>query len=223
MRIRKKPWAEKELRESSIFLQYPLEHSRHLSSLFSREQPLIVELGCGKGLFLLEYAPSHLDINFIGIDIKNDILAVAHRNITASYAAHGQRVENILLLPYDIERIGSLFSENTQCDAIYIHFPNPWQKARHKKRRLTHPRQLIQYRCFLKPEGFIFFKTDDRELFNDTKIYLKECAFDLLYISEDYYRDVMDMGKYPQTEHELMFRAEGKPIFYIEAQKRETV
>lgn len=220
MRIRKKPWAERELDGSKIFLPNPLEQ-RDISSLFLKQQPLIVELGCGKGLFLAEYAATHPDTNFIGIDMKSDILAVAHRNIVSSYLEKGAQLDNILLIPYDIARIDDLPFGNTRWDAVYIHFPNPWPKERHKKRRLSHPRQLAQYRRFLKSNGQLYFKTDDDALYSDTLFYLKECGFETTATTDDYYRECPEEKRYPATEHEMMFAADGKRIHYIESKKRE--
>lgn len=220
MRIRKKPWAKKELEGSQIFLPEPLSCT-DISSLFSKRHPVIVELGCGKGLFLAEYAASHPEFNFIGIDLKSDILAVAHRNIAASYRAKGAQPENILLLPHDIMQVSALPFGTAQWEAVYIHFPNPWPKERHKKRRLTHPRQLAQYRRFLKSGGSLYFKTDDDALYSDTITYFDESGFDIIYKTDHYYCNVPENERYPATEHEAMFKAEGKPIYYIKAKKRE--
>ena len=118
---------------------------------------LDLELGAGKGVFIADLAVKHPEINYIAIDIKSDVLGYARRNIEKSYTEAGQKVENVLLTAYNIEQIKDIFSEEDQIDRIYINFCNPWPKAKHNKRRLTHTKQLELYKTFLKPQGEIHF------------------------------------------------------------------
>ena len=117
-----------------------------------------MELGCGKGGFLAELASCRPEINFIGIDLISDVLAVARRNIQALYDRQGKTVDNVLLTSIEITRIELDFSEEDVVDRIYINFCNPWFKHSQHKKRLTHPYQLEKYRVFLKDGGEIWFR-----------------------------------------------------------------
>ena len=141
-------------------------------------QPLWLELGCGKGQFMASLASSHPEINFIAIDIKSEVLVLAKRKIEAAYAKCQLPLDNIRILSQDIERIHTLLLPQDQVERIYINFCNPWsQKAKHRKRRLTHPRQLEQYKTFLAPGGEIWFKTDDDSLFADSVHYFEAVSY----------------------------------------------
>ena len=99
-------------------------------------------------------------------------------------------------------------------ERIYINFCNPWsQKAKHRKRRLTHPRQLEQYKTFLAPGGEIWFKTDDDSLFADSVHYFEECGFSIRYQTLDLHHSGFE-GNIP-TEHEAMFSEQGIPIKFL--------
>ena len=218
MRMRHKRWAAGELKDSKIFIDNPLKYTDRWSLLFGNDAPIYLELGCGKCLFLSEYAPKNPDKNFIAVDLITDILAVAHRNVTGSYASLCAHTSNILLVPYDVTRISNLFSHHSSVDGIYINFPNPWPKERHKKRRLTHPRQLLQYREFLSDEGFLHLKTDDDSLFADSRRYFSECGYKIVSCSDDLLAD-RPSDVFPPTEHEKYYIGLGKKIKYIKAAK----
>ena len=102
-------------------------------------------------------------------------------------------------------------------DKIYINFCNPWPRSKHKKRRLTHVRQLTKYREFLKPGGKNYFKTDDNDLFLESKNYLKECKFTIAYETDNI--TDLDLKDNIETEHERMFRLAGKTIKFLIAEK----
>lgn len=220
MRMRNKPWAKPELEACSYFLQHPEELRRHWSERFERQQPFHIELGCGKGGFMAQAATTHPEINYLAIDLEYKMLGVARRKISKMYEEKNLPTDNILLTAYNIENISSLFEEKeTIADRIYINFCNPWPRKKHKKHRLTHPRQLTQYRQFLKPEGEIHFKTDDDELFEESIGYFRECGFDIVYQTDDLHQS----GYEPNimTEHEIMFSEEGIRIKFLIAKKTE--
>ena len=126
----------------------------------------IQNFGCGKGGFISKLAVQNPKINYLGIDIKSEVLGLAKRNVEKEYLEAKREIDNILLTAYEIEIIQNILNENDRIDRIYINFCNPWPKAKHNKKRLTYPRQLEKYKVFLKPEGEIYFKTDDLDLFN---------------------------------------------------------
>lgn len=217
MRIRHKPWARPELEACSFFIQNPDEQKGKWRSLFSLEQPLYIEMGCGKGGFVSRAALDNPDKNFLAIDIKYEMLGLARRNVSRLFEENGREPNNVLLTAHNIERVDMMLDKNDLADRIYINFCNPWPRSKHKKRRLTHPRQLMHYREFLKDNGEIHFKTDDDELFAESLDYFKECGFEIKYITYDLHKS----GYTPNimTEHEKMFSEEGIPIKFLIAVK----
>lgn len=120
-----------------------------------------------------------------------------------------------MLTAYNIEQILDIFSERDKIDRIYINFCNPWPKAKHNKRRLTHPKQLELYKKFLKPDGEIHFKTDDDDLYLATLRYFEEAGFDIFYNNKDLHSDTEQENVL--TEHEIMFMKQGIKIKAIKA------
>lgn len=211
MRIRHKPWAQPELDASSIYIRNPHDcYGKWKDAFENPEQEMHLELGCGRGTFIAKKAVKNPDINYLAIDIKSDMLGYANRNVQHEYMMANRTTNNILMCTFDIERIALIISEEDTFSRIYINFCNPWPKDRHKKRRLTHTKQLTNYKKFLKKGGQIFFKTDDDELFTESLDYFKECGFRLDFITYD-----MTENSLPDniiTEHEKMFMDEGIKI-----------
>ena len=193
MRIRHKPWARPELEASSFFIKEPDALKNKWLSEYKTQQPFYIELGCGKGGFISQAAFLNPDKNYLAVDIKYEMLGLAKRNV----------------------------GEEDKADRIYINFCNPWPRMKHKKRRLTHPRQLMNYRKFLKDGAEIHFKTDDDELFEESLEYFRECGFEITYITYDLHNS----GYEPNiiTEHEKMFSDEGIKIKFLTAKKVDNV
>lgn len=207
MRIRTKKWARPELAACHYFISNPTEYKNRWQTMFAKKQPIHLDLGCGKGIFLAELAYLHPNINFIGVDISMDILGVARRNIQQRF---GDKIpENLLLTSMNIEYCADTFGVDDAISKIYICFCNPWSKNRHKKRRLTHNKQLQNYRQFLQPNAELYFKTDDTGLFDDSLSYLKQNGFSIRFCTYDL---PMDMKDNILSEHEIRFREEGIPI-----------
>jgi len=213
MRIRKKDWARPELAACPYFLPDPVARKGSWQEAFARKQPLHLDLGCGKCVFLAEIAHSHRDVNYIGIDISLDILGVGRRNIQGLYG--GEAPGNVLLCAYNIERLPELFAENEKAERLYINFCNPWPAARHHKRRLTHTRQLESYKALLAPGGEIWFKTDNDDLYLATRRYFAEAGFHIFFDTQDLHAagDLENV----LTEHECMFTAQGIPTKALRA------
>ena len=174
MRIRFKPWARPELEASKFYIDNPEEYKGKWRTLFNNNNPIHLELGCGKGGFISQLASSNLDVNYIAIDMVDAMLGLAKRNVEKVYSEKEISIDNIYLTRYDIERILMIMDENDKIDRIYINFCNPWPRGKHRKKRLTHTRQLEKYKQFLKDGGEIYFKTDDDGLFNDSLLYFEE-------------------------------------------------
>ena len=210
MRIRNKPWATAELNNCPYFIRSPENQTGKWHSLFKKEQPLYLELGCGKGFFVAKAAVQNPNINFLGIDIKDAVLGPAKRNIDAAFAAAGREPSNVIITALNIEQILNYMGPSDTVDKIFINFCNPWPKKKHQKRRLTYPKQLENYKVFLKPGGEILFKTDDDGLFEDSISYFESCGFDITYKTYDLHseKQIPDI----MTEHEIMFTEKGIKI-----------
>lgn len=218
MRIRRKKWARPELEVCPYYIEHAEEYKGSWNKVFTNENPLYAELGCGKGGFAGQAALKYPDVNWLAMDIKSDMLGVARRTVQKAFDEAGKEVTNLKLVSQNIEKILSSFDENDCIDRLYINFCNPWPKDKHNKRRLTHTRQLNQYRVFLKNGGEIHFKTDDDELFEESLDYFKEANFEITYITRD-----LHASNYPDnlvTEHEKMFSDEGKKIKFLIAVKK---
>ena len=155
MRMRFKPYARAELLAADFHIHDPFHLQGQWHAQFARpDQPLVLELGCGKGGFLSQLAAAHPENNYLGIDITDKVLILAKRKIEAAYAAAARPIDNVRIMSADIERIRNLFTPADTVSRIHINFCNPWSKnASSNKHRLTHPRQLIQYRRLPRRRG----------------------------------------------------------------------
>lgn len=218
MRMRRKPWARPELEACDFFVANPKDNKGAWKDTFkNKENKIYLELGCGKGTFMAVHGSCNEDINYIAIDIKDEVLVLAKRNIEKAYEEKGRDLDNVKLMPQEISLIDDILDENDKIERIYINFCNPWPKDRHKKRRLTHTRQLEKYRNFLVDGGEIHFKTDDDELFSESLEYFKECNFDITYITYDLHSSGYEHNVV--TEHEEMFSKQGIKIKFLIAKK----
>ena len=173
-------------------------------------QPLHLELGCGKGGFLARLASRNPDVNYIGVDITDKVLILAKRNIERIYAEQGLPIDNVKTLAHDIERIPTLLDKADRVERIYINFCNPWSKnAGSNKHRLTHPRQLLQYRQLMDEGAEIWFKTDDDDLFRDSLSYFPAAGFEITWQTFDLHKNEPDWNL--RTEHEGMFSEQASP------------
>ncbi len=138
------------------------------------------------------------------------MLGLAKRNIEKEYLSANRQIDNVLLTAYEIQIIQNILSKEDTVDRIYINFCNPWPKARHNKKRLTHPKQLEKYKIFLKPEGEIYFKTDDIHLFEASIKYLEESGFEIISKTYNLHEGPIWENNI-ETEHEKMFKEKGIP------------
>ncbi len=214
MRIRFKKWARPELEASKFYIDNPEEYKGKWETLFKNKAPIHLELGCGKGGFISQIAPKNLNRNYIAIDLVDAMLGLAKRKIEESYKEIKQKPENIYITRYDIDRILNIFSPEDKIGRIYINFCNPWPRGKHHKKRLTHTRQLEKYKQFLEKDGYIYFKTDDDNLFTDSLTYFKEAGFDLEKVTYNLAeeKDFWNGEENIETEHEKMFKEQGIKI-----------
>lgn len=219
MRIRFKKWARPELEASNFYVDNPEAVKGKWKEKFKNpNQPLYLELGCGKGYFIANLAVNNPNINYIAIDLVDAMLGLAKRNVEEIYGKEKKDVENVLLTRFDIERINLILSKEDLVKRIYINFCNPWPRGKHHKKRLTHIRQLEKYKEFLADGAEIFFKTDDENLFNDSLKYFIEAGFKIISKTYDLHKEpIFDVNI--ETEHEKMFSNQGIKIKALIARK----
>lgn len=212
MRIRYKKWARPELEASEFYIKEPEKIKGHWIEQFeNQEKPIHLELGCGKGQFISKLAVKNLNINYIAIDLVDAMLGLAKRNIEQEYKENNIIPKNILITRFDIERINLILDEKDKISRIYINFCNPWPRGKHRKKRLTHSKQLENYKKFLQPKAEIYFKTDDDELFEASIHYLEESGFEIINKTENLH-DKPIFQENIETEHEKMFSEQGIKI-----------
>jgi len=212
MRIRYKKWARPELERSPFYIDNPEEWKGRWKEVFkNKENPIHLELGCGKGQFISNLASNNLGINYIAIDLVDAMLGLAKRNVEQVYNEKNIEINNIVLTRFDIERILMILAPEDRIERIYINFCNPWPKGKHRKKRLTHTRQLEKYKQFLVEDGEVYFKTDDDDLFNSSLLYFEECGFEIISKTYDLHSEPIFENNI-ETEHEKMFSEQGIKI-----------
>ncbi len=222
MRIRKKKWAEPELAVCDFYVKEPEKYAGKWKTAFKNEQPLYLEIGCGKGTFAGILALRNPEINIIALDIKVDMLGVGRRTIVKLFEENGKTQEdinNLLLVKYNVEQLDNIIKPDDRIERLYINFCNPWPRKKHKKRRLTYYKKLEMYKSFLKKDAEIRFKTDDDELFDESLEYFEQSGYEILYLTRDLHAS--DVKDNIETEHEKMFSSEGIKIKYCIARQKQ--
>jgi len=214
MRLRKKYWARPELESSHIVITDQYAYKGNWSEKFKNNNEIHLELGCGMGKFIAEKSKQNPNINFIGIDLKDEVLVFALRKVLEVREVEGEQNINVRLMPLNIMLIDDVFAKD-EISRIYINFCNPWPKVRHNKRRLTHTRFLTNYKKFLKPGSEVWFKTDDTDLFENSVEYFKECGFEILFLTYDLHTS--DFKGNVVTEYEAKFIDLGKKAMFLQA------
>lgn len=209
MRIRFKPWARPELEASKFYRDNPEElKGKWIQEFKNKENPIHLELGCGKGQFISQIAFQNPKTNYIAIDLVDAMLGLAKRTVEQTYNEANKGIDNVLLVRFDIERIGLILSKEDKIKRIYINFCNPWPKGKHRKKRLTHTRQLEKYKEFLANNAEIYFKTDDDDLFRASLGYFEEAGFEIINKTYDLHSEPIWENNI-ETEHEKMFSEQG--------------
>ena len=220
MRIRFKKWARPELKASKFYIDNPEDYKGKWRELFKNpEAPLHLELGCGKGTFMAKLATRDRNVNHIAIDVVDAMLGLAKRNIEAEFKEHNMEIDNVYLTRFDIERILLIMDKKDSIDRIYINFCNPWPRGKHRKKRLTHTRQLEKYKQIISPNAEIYFKTDDDELFEASLTYFEESGFKIIKKTYDLHSE--NAPDNIITEHEKMFSEQGIKIKALIAKCKE--
>ncbi|MCR5202112.1 MAG: tRNA (guanosine(46)-N7)-methyltransferase TrmB [Lachnospiraceae bacterium] len=197
--------------------------------LFNNDNPIHIEIGMGKGKFLMDMAEKYPDINFVGIEKFSSVLVRAiekleerkspSENSDKNCETKSDNTEacdqvkpfkNIIFLRMDAENILDFFEEN-EIDKIYLNFSDPWPKVRHAKRRLTSTTFLPKYKIILKPNGLLQFKTDNKDLFDFSVKEVKKFGLKMEELDYDIHKDG-PMQDNVMTEYEEKFYNLGNPI-----------
>lgn len=206
MRLRNVSGSRERIAESPFVVHEPESiKGNWSSSVFGNDNPLQIEIGMGKGRFLMELARLNPSINYVGIEKYSSVL------IRGIEKQEKEKLPNIMFIRFDAEYIMDIFGER-EVDKIYLNFSDPWPKDRHAKRRLTSRQFLARYNGILKDNGIVEFKTDNRELFEFSLEEYKEAGWLLEAYTFDLHKDVELMKGNVMTEYEEKFSAAGNPI-----------
>lgn len=201
MRLRKLKNAEELINSSKYIILNPKDYCGKWNKVFNNDNPIHIEVGMGKGKFILENAIKYPNINFIGIEKFDSAISRAIKKID------DYNLDNLKLIRMDAEELGCVFDK--EVDTIYLNFSDPWPKERHEKRRLTHSIFLKEFDKVFKNEKIIIQKTDNRKLFEYSVTSLVSYGYKLDYISCDLHKDEDDVIT---TEYEEKFMLKG-PIY----------
>ena len=216
MRMRKKKWAEPYL---DAHLEYALTDPRELKGqwkAFLKGKTLHVEIGTGKGDYLMEMSRMYPEDAWVGIEKEHNVAAIACRKMLEDETFSK---ENNRLIVADGANLEDWFEEG-EIDMIHLNFSDPWPKDRHAKRRLTSDRFLPIYDQILKKDGIIEFKTDNQGLFNYSMESIPEAGWNIDAVTYDLHNSWMNKGNV-MTEYEIKFSSEGNPICKLIASRQK--
>ena len=197
MRLRNIPRAEGTIHQRGCWRQ-----------VFGNKHPICIEIGMGKGRFILNMAKAHPEINFVGIERYSSVLL---RAVEKFDTEEFKELRNVRFICMDARRIEEVFAEG-EVERIYLNFSDPWPKARHARRRLTSTEFLERYRNVLVPYGELEFKTDNTELFNFSLEQIKEAGWTLTAFTYDLHHNEEMVRGNIMTEYEERFSGKGNPI-----------
>ncbi len=205
MRLRNITGSREVIADSQYVIHDPEQYKGKMRELFRNNNPLHIEIGMGKGRFIMDLAALHPEINYIGIEKYSSVLLRAIQKMEVN------ELPNIKFIRMDAEDIMEVFGEG-EVDRIYLNFSDPWPKDRHAKRRLPSKEFLARYDVILKKEGWIEFKTDNRDLFDFALEQLPLAGWDADKVTFDLHNDAeMNEGNI-MTEYEEKFSSKGNPI-----------
>ena len=208
MRLRNIKGSKEFIEASPFVIQTPEEYKGRWKDCFHNDNPIHIEIGMGKGQFIHQLAEQNHHINYIGIEMYSSVLyrALEKREQTD--------LSNLYFLRFDAKYLNNIFEKN-EIDRIYLNFSDPWPKDRHAKRRLTSSLFLAIYHNILKDDGYVQFKTDNRDLFDFSVETVEQSEkWHIDHISYDLHHSQFLEGNI-MTEYENKFVAEGKAICYF--------
>lgn len=212
MRLRNIKGADEAVSNSSYCIQNPMDQKGNWQSLFLKPLPIHIEIGMGKGQFIMELARQNLDINYIGIERYTSVLYRALQKMEQD------PLSNLKFICMDAKNLPEIFASG-EIDKIYLNFSDPWPKDRHAKRRLTSGAFLSLYHAVLKPEGSIEFKTDNQNLFDYSLEEISYNGWKIDACTRNLHQDPVMMKHNIMTEYEEKFSSRGNPIYKLIASR----
>ena len=207
MRLRNVPGSRETIAEHKLCILEEQPQAGKWQTIFGNDHPIYIEVGMGKGQFITTLAQQNPEINYIGIEKYSSVLVRALEKMDAME----NPPTNIRFIRMDAENICSMF-EKDEVSRIYLNFSDPWPKDRHAKRRLTSQEFLKRYDRILKPDGYVEFKTDNKDLFQFSLEQVEPAGWHLDAFTWDLHNDeVLNQGNV-MTEYEQKFSSMGNPI-----------
>ena len=208
MRLRNIPRAEGTIQAHHAVIKRPEDQRGCWRQVFGNKKPIRIEIGMGKGRFILTMAKKHPNINFIGIERYSSVLL---RAVEKYDTEEFRELKNVRFVCMDARNIADVFADG-EVEKIYLNFSDPWPKARHAKRRLTSVEFLERYEQVLPQGGTVEFKTDNTELFRFSLEQLEEAGWPLKCFTFDlHHNETMNQGNI-MTEYEEKFSSKGNPV-----------
>ena len=208
MRLRNIPRAEGVIREHRFVIKRPEDQKGCWKQVFGNRNPVYIEIGMGKGRFLLNMAKAHPNTNFVGIERYSSVLLRAIEKFDTEEFCE---LKNVRFVCMDARNVEDVFAQD-EVSRIYLNFSDPWPKARHARRRLTSVEFLARYEKILCERGLLEFKTDNTELFRFSLEQLEEAGWPLECFTFDlHHNEVMNQGNI-MTEYEEKFSSKGNPV-----------
>ena len=206
MRLRNVPGARETIIENQFSIQQPEQMKGKWAEVFKNDHPIHIEVGMGKGQFIIEMARRNPEVNYIGIEKYSSVLVRAVEKL------EDFEQDNLRLIRMDAENIEEVFDKD-EVDRIYLNFSDPWPKDRHAKRRLTSREFLARYSQILPDGAVVEFKTDNKGLFEFSLEEVNESeGWELLAHTFDLHHQEDMMEGNVMTEYEEKFSSMGNPI-----------
>lgn len=208
MRLRNITGSREEVATDKYVIGEPESLKGSWRTLYKNDNPIHLEIGTGRGKFIMELAEQNPNINYLGIEKYSSVL------LRALEKRREKELQNLYFLRFDAEYLNNIFAEN-EVSRIYLNFSDPWPKDRHAKRRLTSRQFLSKYDKCLQSDGLVIFKTDNRTLYDFSLEEVEAAGWKIkrktynLHQSEYVSSNIM-------TEYEERFVSEGKPIHMME-------
>lgn len=206
MRLKNIPGAREAIAGSDLVVHEPMQAKGGWKQVFGNSHPIHVEIGMGKGKFICEMARRFPDINYVGIEKYSSVLLRALQKMA------GDPLPNLKFIRMDAEEITEVFGRD-EVDRIYLNFSDPWPKDRHAKRRLPSRQFLARYEQFLRAQGDLEFKTDNRGLFDFALEELSHTDWKIRKMTYDLHHDEEMAQGNVMTEYEERFSSMGNPIY----------
>ena len=219
MRLRNIPGAQDAILESPYVVQEPQTKKGHWAEVFAKKQPLHIEVGMGKGRFLMDLARLHPEINYVGIEMYDSVLLRALQK-REELEQNGEVYSNLFFMRVDARLLPDIF-EKGEVDKIYLNFSDPWPKDRHAKRRLTSPDFMTVYDQILAADGTVEFKTDNKGLFDYSLEAIPEAGWTITAHTFDLHHDPVMCAGNVMTEYEEKFSLKGNPINKLIARRKD--